>query len=99
MHGKAFAVRARLHARQHVTGKEFDGKGDVAVRMATLHGKGLCRASDSLPCVQRVAVRRAFAVRLGGCRASRHCRALCRTEMPPFPVVSYTTAWQCPKQT
>jgi hypothetical protein len=41
MHGKAFAVRARLHARQHVTGKEFDGKGDVVVRMATLHGKDL----------------------------------------------------------
>jgi hypothetical protein len=66
MHGKGFAVRARTanYAPQRVRGKAF-----IAVRMAKLHGKGLCRACATLPCGRCFVVRTFFAVRRGVWRA------------------------------
>jgi hypothetical protein len=52
-----------VHARQSLPGKERAGKANVAVRMAVMHGKGLCRASSSLRCVHMFAVRQRVAMR------------------------------------
>jgi hypothetical protein len=66
-----FARQRPLYARQSLRGKETAGKAIVAVRMAVLHGKGLCRASSSssLSCVQFFAVRQSVAVLPRLCRA------------------------------